>query len=564
VKVALVTTPPSVRSGIGDYTYRLLPYLREHCDVEIFVEPVHEGEEWEGGRVRSVLDLDPRGWDQVLYQLGNEHSHHFMPRMVRTVGGTVMQHDWVLFDMMLAGHPALVRGGLKGHLLALREGGVGQTRLYARNWLDRRNQRNEPELVDDAPELEGTILAGWHDPEENGRWTADCGYVRIPHSEVREVEIDLLVDAGRRVRIRQGEEVLADGVEGTFRASPADGDRPVLGIETSGIRVTREQRRHGDSRRIGSFVRRIRWRDGDEWNDLDLTGLATRPIRSVTLSRDRFLLPFNRSVVRFADAFIVHSRYLKDRILRDRNAHTPVGILSHGAERLWSDEDRKVRRREFGLSPEWVDSFLITSFGGVQLHKRIDKAMEALARARRTHEDIRMVLAGSLKCDDFEPRGYARSLGLEDAIRFTGFVSAEDGWSWLHAGDIGLNLRGPSSGGTSGGIFQAFSVGRAVIASDAAEQKELPGSCVVKVPLGEGEVDALARALIDLRNDAARREGLETAVRDHVETECHWGVVAKQYAEFLEAFPRPRVTRRRLIAMRVTLERNARSRSTNT
>jgi len=260
----------------------------------------------------------------------------------------------------------------------------------------------------------------------------------------------------------------------------------------------------------------------------------------------------------------VHSRYLKDRILRDRNAHTPVGILSHGAERLWSDEDRKVRRREFGLSPEWVDSFLITSFGGVQLHKRIDKAMEALARARRTHEDIRMVLAGSLKCDDFEPRGYARSLGLEDAIRFTGFVSAEDGWSWLHAGDIGLNLRGPSSGGTSGGIFQAFSVGRAVIASDAAEQKELPGSCVVKVPLGEGEVDALARALIDLRNDAARREGLETAVRDHVETECHWGVVAKQYAEFLEAFPRPRVTRRRLIAMRVTLERNARSRSTNT
>jgi hypothetical protein len=37
MKVAFVTTPPSVRSGIGDYARHLLPYLREHCDVEVFV-----------------------------------------------------------------------------------------------------------------------------------------------------------------------------------------------------------------------------------------------------------------------------------------------------------------------------------------------------------------------------------------------------------------------------------------------------------------------------------------------------------------------------------------------
>ena len=37
MKVALVTTSPDVRSGIGDYTRHLLPYLREHLDLEIFV-----------------------------------------------------------------------------------------------------------------------------------------------------------------------------------------------------------------------------------------------------------------------------------------------------------------------------------------------------------------------------------------------------------------------------------------------------------------------------------------------------------------------------------------------
>ena len=129
MKVALVTTPPSLPSGIGDYTRHLLPYLREHCDVEVFVEHGVDDPGWGSERARQVSELAPREFDQILYQLGNELSHAFMPRMIRAIGGTVVQHDWVLFDMALRAFPALARGGAKGHALALREGGPAQARL---------------------------------------------------------------------------------------------------------------------------------------------------------------------------------------------------------------------------------------------------------------------------------------------------------------------------------------------------------------------------------------------------------------------------------------------------
>ena len=51
---------------------------------------------------------------------------------------------WVLFDLALAAFPALARGGPKGGLLALREGGFEQLRSYWANWNDRRLLKRGP------------------------------------------------------------------------------------------------------------------------------------------------------------------------------------------------------------------------------------------------------------------------------------------------------------------------------------------------------------------------------------------------------------------------------------
>ncbi len=550
MKVALVTTPSSVRSGIGDYTRHLVPYLREHCEVQVFVDPTSSDRawpDWIGERARGTDELDPRAFDQILYQLGNERSHAFMPRMIRELGGTVVQHDWVLFDLALATFPGLARGGVKGHALALREGGLRQARVYNRNWIERRRQRNRPTALHDASRLEGTLLYGWHEPEADGRWTADHACLRIPDDEVEEVRFDIRADRGREISISEDGSLLSRGGAGVHCVRSAPRDRPLLLLSTEGIKVTKEQRRHGDSRRLGCFVQRIAWKGARGEREVDLQSPCTLCETTINLARDRFELPLNRSVVRFADAFIVHSRYVEERILNERNAATPIAVVHHGAERRWKNEDRRETRRKLGLEGAWLDSFLVTSFGGVQFHKRISKALQALALARRSRSDVRLVLAGSLD-GEFDPQALTAKLGLEDAVLFTGFVPEESGWEWLHAGDLALNLRGPSSGGTSGGIFQAFSVGRPVIASNAAEQKELPDSCTLKVPLEDGEVEELARTLVELRDDPRRRAELEAAARRFVEEECHWSIVAKRYVEHLETFPRARSARRRLVA----------------
>jgi len=557
VKVALVTTPPSVRSGIGDYTRHLVPFLREHCDVQYFVERGHDEAAWNGERARPVSELHPKEFDQILYQLGNEQAHAFMPRMLRALGGTVMQHDWVLFDLALAAFPGLVRGGARGHALALREGGLSQAHVYLRNWLERRRERSLPNALLTTRELPGALLFGWHASEPGARWMADFGGLRLPAEGVRRVRFEFHLDAQRCLRVRQGGRVLAESRGATLDLELPGLDRPEFVLEVEGVRVTRAQRRHGDARRLGCAFTRIAWSDARGEHALDLAGPVAVPLTPVNLTRDRFALPLNRSVVRFGDAFLCHSRYVAERILRERNASTPIGLVHHGSLDRWRAGDRRETRRALGLPAEWIDACLIVSFGGVQPHKRIDKVLEALALARRERPDIRLILAGSMHSGDFDPERLAAHLGLSDAVQFTGYLSEVAAWDWLHAADLAINLRGPTTGGTSGGIFQAFSMGRAVIASDAAEQQELPSDCVVRVPLGTDEVASLAREFVALRDDAGRRARLETGVRRFVSEECHWRVVAAKYATHLAAFPRPRSSRRKLIALRVDLQRSA-------
>jgi glycosyltransferase involved in cell wall biosynthesis len=564
LKLALVTTPPGIRSGIGDYTRHLLPYLREHAEVELFVAPEHAGMEWEGETPRSALDLRPREHDQVLYQLGNEGGHAFMVPMIRSIGGTVMQHDWVLFDLALGTYPALVRGGWKGHLLAFREGGIEQARTYARTWMRRKHERTSPVPAVDAGGLAGTLLSGWHAMEDAGRWTADHAVLRVPAEGVRSVRVELATEGGRALRLRRP----ADGAEAALAEAGGDhvlelglegADEPVLVLSTEGIAVSEEQRKHGDARRLGSFVRSVTWTDGAGEHSLDVGVQPRVPLRPACLPDARFELPLNRSVVRFADAFLVHSEYVKQRILSDRNSATPVGVVHHGAERRWHGTERHQLRARLGLPAAWKDDFLVVSFGGVQPHKRIDQVLAAVARARAERSDVRLVLAGKWSSEEMDPPSLARALGIEDSVHFAGFVPEEQAWDLIHSGDVAINLRGPTSGGTSGGIFQSFALARAVIVTDAAEQSELPDACVVKVPLGESEVPALARTLVELRDDPARLRALEAGVRRFVDDECHWGVVAGRYAEHLGRFPRARAGKRALVSMRTRLEARLRA-----
>ncbi|MCP3916346.1 MAG: glycosyltransferase family 4 protein [bacterium] len=544
MKVALVTTAPSVTSGIGDYTRHLVPYLREHVDLDIYVAPEGAGEDYLGQPALSALDLRPKSADQVLYQIGNERAHAFMLPILRAIGGTVVQHDWILFDLATAAYPELERGGLGAHVRAWREGGLEALRVYRENRRARRAGSAGLELAGD-----GVLLGGWNAPEPDGRWTTRRAGVRVPVHECLEVEVAVASCTGSSVRALEfgRERARANECPHELRFRVEDATPGVFVLAVDGVRATGEQRAAGDTRELGAFVTRIRYRDPSGWHDVDLTGPAALPAAPVELSSARFELPLNRSVVRWGDAFLVHSEWMRKRILVERNAITSAALVHHGAERRWRDEDRALARGRLGLDDTWCRGLLAVSFGAVQDHKRVDQVLRGLAQARKTHPELRLVLAGEVRTERIDVPALITELGLENAVHVTGWVEESAGHDWLHAADVCINLRGPSTGGTSGGIFQALAAGRGVIASYSGEQNELPNTCVLKVPVGGGEVRALAGHLTDLASDVARRDALEEAARAFVETECHWSHVAKRYAELLAAFPAHRTNRKSLI-----------------
>lgn len=132
MKVALVTTPPSVASRVGERVQRLVPELGERLELQLFVADELAGEELAGLPTHPARALRPREVDRILYPIGDERAHAFMLPMIRRLGGVVALHDWALCDLAGAAYPELERGGWRGRLRALREGGLEQARSYGR------------------------------------------------------------------------------------------------------------------------------------------------------------------------------------------------------------------------------------------------------------------------------------------------------------------------------------------------------------------------------------------------------------------------------------------------
>jgi hypothetical protein len=128
LRIALLSTAPSIPSRVTASVQPLLPYLREGAEIELFVAP--GSEEREQG-TRSARELDPQRFDQILHVLGNERSRAFITPVLRAFGGTVALDEWSLGELAFASRPELELGGARGIWAAWLEGGLGEARSYA-------------------------------------------------------------------------------------------------------------------------------------------------------------------------------------------------------------------------------------------------------------------------------------------------------------------------------------------------------------------------------------------------------------------------------------------------
>ena len=235
--------------------------------------------------------------------------------------------------------------------------------------------------------------------------------------------------------------------------------------------------------------------------------------------------PLAGEVLGSATGLIVHSEYVA-QLVRDSGYRKPVWRIPHPA---WPPPDE--------IAPVELPEgrTIIGCYGHLNPAKRLPQLLEAFAVLRRRAPEALLLLVGSLS-PGLELAPVYDRLGLragEDVIRLD-YVDEARLWSLISACEVCVNLRYPTMGESSGIVVRALSLGRPLVVSDLGWFAELSDEAAVKVPVGEGEVPAIADALEVLVRDPELRTRMGDAARALVQGEYQLERVAEAYVGALE------------------------------
>ena len=231
--------------------------------------------------------------------------------------------------------------------------------------------------------------------------------------------------------------------------------------------------------------------------------------------------PLAGEVLDRATGVIVHSRYVETRA----REHGYDGSLWHIPHPAWPAPE---------IEPAQIEGApLFGCFGHLNESKRIPQLLRAFADFRAGHPAARLLLVGA-EAPGFDLAGQLERLGLasEGVIREP-YVEEERLWALMSACDACLLLRSPTMGETSGSAIRTLSLGKPLVVSDVGWFAELPDDVAIKVPVGDGEVEALVAAMTRLAEPGvAARMG--EAARSYVRSEHDLDRVAEEYVAALE------------------------------
>jgi hypothetical protein len=223
---------------------------------------------------------------------------------------------------------------------------------------------------------------------------------------------------------------------------------------------------------------------------------------------------------------LVHSRWAAERIAED-DPEVAVRLIPMGIPlppEASSAAGRAFRER-LGLT---VDTPLIGSMGFQTPIKRTEQVIAALGRPGM--ESAHLVIAGAVSpVLDFDAA--AAAAGAADRVHVTGFLDFEEFEQAIAACDLCVNLRYPTAGETSASLLRVLAVGRPAIVSDYAHSAELPDDVVIKIPLGEDEVEELAGRVGALLANRERLQEMSVAARRYIGREHDPGRAAQAMVE---------------------------------
>lgn len=225
---------------------------------------------------------------------------------------------------------------------------------------------------------------------------------------------------------------------------------------------------------------------------------------------------------------VVHSQYAR-RLVADRCPNTPVAHISQPVP-IDSDpmtiEEAKVH---LDFRP---DDLLLVSFGYVAPSKRVDVALRAFARIRKSFPNVYYALVGKI-IEGYDLSPLLAELDLDEVVRIVGYADAATYQTYLIATDIGLNLRYPTLGETSATLLALMAAGKPTLVSRVDAFVELPEAACVKIEIGPCEQAQIEAVLLNLMGDQDLRRQIGAHAADYVRRECEPETIATRYIDFI-------------------------------
>lgn len=196
------------------------------------------------------------------------------------------------------------------------------------------------------------------------------------------------------------------------------------------------------------------------------------------------------------------------------------------------DSAVEALRARYGVSH---DGHLLFALQRVDAMKRVDVVVRAMPSILRRHPGT-VLCVGGTGADLARVRGLARELGVQDNVRFAGFIPDEDVPVHLAACDLFVFHSTYETFGIV--LAEAMRSARAVVSVEDGAIREVVdhGKTGLLVPIMDHE--AIAGAVGELLANPERRRAMAEAGQAKARRLYDWDAIAGQYEEAFEAVAR--------------------------
>jgi len=250
---------------------------------------------------------------------------------------------------------------------------------------------------------------------------------------------------------------------------------------------------------------------------------------------DDYLLPLNKRLVMASRGVVAHSQWGVSRVT-EYEGGPPVRHIPFGIFLLENDDGRfgKLVRRLLGL-PE--KGFIFGVFGNLHRVKRISVVLRAFDRVHKRHPDAALFIMGPADSSVGEDLHVLQENPLAAHARgvypYLTYASYDLMLMAMQAVDVGINLRYPTAGETSGTLSMLLGQGKPTIVSDVGSFTEYPDACCPKTPVNEDEENTLFHHMTAMIANRSHYDRAVQAAYDYCRDKT-WPLCARRYLDFIE------------------------------